>query len=215
MTTALLSDLRANTGGDYLTTKLLFNLAFYIKTSSTNTSAPGDIFLHEVIGENKVWEYTTFWTEFYWDSASAALASQVQKLVTDTEVYNDDQKVFLYELLYDHVQKMYEWGGLPLDVLSVFVESIGPLIDLTEDDEQDILEHALSHSEISLSKRKANKRNSGTFVTINRIREIRELSILSQESDADISEDEDFEVKRKKKKKTRKKVYPLQYSIGP
>jgi len=148
MTSSLLKELRVNTGGDYFTAKLLFNLSFYIKTTSNIASVPGDIYLHEVIRENKVWEYTSFWTEFYWDSASAALGSQVRQLVSvnDIDTFDDDQKVFLFELLYDHVQKMYEWGGMSVDVLVVFVESISPFIDLTEEDEQDILEHALSHS---------------------------------------------------------------------
>ena len=67
-------DFAMNTGGDFYSAKLLFNTAYYVKTSSASSpdnknldkTAGGEIYLHEVIKGSKAWEFPLFWDEYYW-----------------------------------------------------------------------------------------------------------------------------------------------------
>jgi hypothetical protein len=124
-----LNELHLNSGGDYISAKILLEKTALIYRENDEHRD----YIQDFIKEHHIWSNLRFWEELFWDT----LAKEGKKVFRagkelDPQLLSPKQQIFVILQLQQMIERMWGWGKLPVPSIQLFVSNMGKQLGIDE-----------------------------------------------------------------------------------
>eukprot|EP01125_Pyxidicula_operculata_P011975 TRINITY_DN3925_c0_g1_i2.p1 TRINITY_DN3925_c0_g1~~TRINITY_DN3925_c0_g1_i2.p1 ORF type:complete len:1422 (-),score=336.90 TRINITY_DN3925_c0_g1_i2:51-4316(-) len=119
----VLNSIDLRNGADFISGKILLETSSLIARQAKGGGGEEPFqFIQTVIKPHKCWENTFFWQEYFWTTVTTKFSLNDES--TPKSTGSEEEKIFFEKELVSFAKVMHGWGGVSIDKLLLFIESL-------------------------------------------------------------------------------------------